>query len=62
MEKVFVNVDYQVLSGGAIKPVRIYWHDGRTFDIRKTLHSCTSEGELEELGETIVKAYVGIVD
>ena len=23
MEKVYVNVDYQVLVGGAIKPVRI---------------------------------------
>ena len=35
MEKVYVNVDYQVLVGGAIKPVRIYWHDGRAFNIRK---------------------------
>ena len=47
MKKVFVNVDYQVLSGGAIKPVRIYWHDGRAFNIRKTLHSCTSEDDFE---------------
>lgn len=31
MEKVYVNVDYQVLVGGAIKPVRIYWHDGRAY-------------------------------
>lgn len=35
MKKVFVNVDYQVLSGGAIKPVRIYWHDGRVFTFVK---------------------------
>ena len=30
MEKVFVKVDYQVLAGGAIRPTRIHWHDGRT--------------------------------
>ena len=45
MEKVYVNVDYQVLGGGALKPVRIYWTDGRAFDVRKTLHSCTSEDD-----------------
>lgn len=54
MGKVFVNVDYQVLSGGAIKPVRIYWHDGRAFNIRKTLHSCTSEGDFEGIRYTVL--------
>lgn len=29
MDKVFVKVDYQVLAGGAIRPTRIHWHDGR---------------------------------
>ena len=54
MKKVFVNVDYQVLSGGAIKPVRIYWHDGRAFNIRKTLHSCTSEDDFEGIRYTVL--------
>ena len=54
MEKVYVNVDYQVLVGGAIKPVRIYWHDGRAFDIRKTLHCCTSEDEYEGIRYTVL--------
>lgn len=54
MKKVFVNVDYQVLSGGAIKPVRIYWHDGRAFNIRKTLHSCTSEDNFEGIRYTVL--------
>ena len=54
MKKVFVNVDYQVLSGGAIKPVRIYWHDGRVFNIRKTLHSCTSEDDFEGIRYTVL--------
>ena len=54
LEKVYVNVDYQVLVGGAIKPVRIYWHDGRAFDIRKTLHCCTSEDEYEGIRYTVL--------
>ena len=40
--KVFVKVDYQILTGGAIRPTRIHWHDGRTWEIQKTLHSCAS--------------------
>lgn len=47
MEKVFVKVDYQVLTGGAIRPTRIHWHDGRTWNIDKTLHSCTSEHDFK---------------
>lgn len=43
MDKVFVKVDYQVLAGGAIRPTRIHWHDGRIWNIDKTLHACTSE-------------------
>ena len=54
MKKVFVNVDYQVLSGGAIKPVRIYWHDGRAFNVRKTLHSCTSEDDFQGIRYTVL--------
>ena len=54
MEKVYVNVDYQVLGGGALKPVRIYWADGRAFDVRKTLHSCTSEDDFEGIRYTVL--------
>ena len=54
MEKVYVNVDYQVLGGGALKPVRIYWTDGRAFDVRKTLHSCTSEDDFDGIRYTVL--------
>ncbi len=54
MEKVYVKVDYQVLTGGAVRPTRIHWHDGRTWDIRKTLHSCTSEDEFEGIRYTVL--------
>ena len=54
MEKVYVNVDYQVLVGGAIKPVRIYWHDGRAFVIRTTLQCGTSEDDYEGSRYTVL--------
>lgn len=54
MEKIYVKVDYQVLVGGSIRPVRIYWCDGRTWDIKKTLHSCTSVGDFEGIRYTVL--------
>ena len=54
MEQVFVKVDYQVLTGGAVRPTRIHWHYGRTWDIAKTLNSCTSEGDLKGMSYTIL--------
>ena len=54
MEKVYVDVDYQVLSDGGLKPVRIYWADGRAFDVRKTLNLCTSEGDFEGIRYTVL--------
>lgn len=43
MNQVFVKVDYQILTGGAIRPIQVHWHDGRIWKIDKTLHACTSE-------------------
>ena len=54
MEKVFVKVDYQVLSGGAVRPIRIHWHDGRVWDIKKTLHACTSQSDFEGIHYTVL--------
>ena len=54
MGKVFIKVDYQILSCGAIKPLRIHWHDGRTWEIKKTLHSCTSADEFKGIRYTVI--------
>lgn len=54
MEKVFVKVDYQILDGGAVRPVRIHWRDGRVWDIDKTLHTCTSEDDFKGIRYTIL--------
>lgn len=61
MEKVFVKVDYQVLTGGAIRPTRIHWHDGRTWNIDKTLHSCTSEHDFKGIRYTIAAVLEGSI-
>ena len=54
MKKVFVKVDYQVITGGAVVPTRIHWHDGRTWDIVKTLHACTSQCDFEGIRYTVL--------
>ncbi len=54
MKKVYVKVDYQVIGGGAIRPTRIHWQDGRTWDITKTLYSCTSEDEFKGIRYTVL--------
>ena len=54
MDKVFVKVDYQVLAGGAIRPTRIHWHDGRIWNIDKTLHACTSECDFKGIRYTVL--------
>lgn len=54
LNKVYVNVDYQVLAGGAVRPTQIHWHDGRTWNIKQTLHTCTSEGDFEGIRYTVL--------
>ena len=54
MERVFVKVDYQVLVGGAVRPTRVHWHDGRIWNVKKTLHSCTSECDFQGVRYTVL--------
>lgn len=54
VEKKFVKVDYQILTGGAVRPTCIHWHDGRIWNIDKTLHSCTSECDFEGIRYTVL--------
>lgn len=55
MNKVFVDVDCRVLSNGAIRPQCVRWPDGRTWSIKRTLHSCTSPTkEYEGIRYTVI--------
>lgn len=54
MNKVYVKVDYQILIGGTIRPIRIHWNDDRTWEIKKVLHSCSSTYDYEGIRYTIL--------
>ena len=38
MEKVYVSVESITYADGAIVPLKIFWDDGRTWDIKRVTH------------------------
>ena len=55
MEKLFVNVLCDHQKDGTLRPVRIIWADGRTWDIRRTLHVAEPvENEFEGIRYTVL--------
>jgi len=55
MEKLFVNVRYDHHKDGTLRPVRIIWADGRTWDIKRTLHVAEPvEDEFEGIRYTVL--------
>ena len=54
MQKYYVSVETIIDSDGIKLPTRICWNDGRCWDIKKVLHTCTaSHNELEGIRYTI---------
>ena len=48
MPKTYVKVDYETINGSGIRPVKIYWPDGKSWDIIRTLIASESDlGEFE---------------
>ena len=39
MRRIYVTVDCRQYKSGAIKPLKIHWHDGRTWEVTKLLHA-----------------------
>ena len=55
MEKVFVGVSCEHLPCGTCVPKRIVWRDGRSWEISRVIHSCSSnDGEFEGIRYTIL--------
>jgi len=55
VEKTYVEVQYKALEHGIIRPERIKWHDGRVWNISKTLHVCSAvAGEFKGLRYTVL--------
>ena len=54
MQKYYVSVESSVDTDGIVLPVRICWDDGRSWDVRKVLHTCKpSHNEFEGIRYTI---------
>lgn len=55
MQKVFVAVQCAVDPEGIIMPICIQWADGRCWNVKKVLHTCTaSHNEFEGIRYTIM--------
>ena len=55
MSKTYVTVDYEVGPGSAFRPKKIYWPDGKSWEITRTLIACESAaGEFEGIRYTVV--------
>ncbi len=42
MQKKYVAVNVEVDTDGVVYPIRIMWDDGRQWEVKKVLHTCTS--------------------
>ncbi len=55
MPKTYVTVDCEAGYGAEVRPIKIYWPDGKSWDIRRTLIACESAaGEYEGIRYTVV--------
>ena len=64
MEKVYVSVESITYADGSIGPLKIFWNDGRTWDIKRVIHMAEPvDDEFEGIRYTIligsaVKKYI----
>lgn len=55
MEKLFVDVRCDHHADDAFRPIKILWADGRTWDIKRTLHVAEPVGdEFEGIRYTVL--------
>ena len=55
MKKVYVRVDSERRGSGEIVPLKVSWHDGRSWNIDRVLHTCVShDGEFEGIRYTVL--------
>ena len=55
MNRMFVDVDCSCFSDGSVRPLRLTWPDGRSWEITRTLHiSEPAEDEFEGIRYTVL--------
>ena len=42
MRKQYIDVECRIDRDGVICPVKVFWDDGRSWDVKKVLHTCTA--------------------
>lgn len=54
MQKAYVSVICRCDKEGVMQPIRICWDDGRSWDVKRVLHTCTAaHHEFEGIRYTI---------
>ena len=55
MKRTFIDVECLLLNDGTVIPQKLLWNDGRSWEITRVLHSCTSlDGEFEGIRYTVL--------
>ena len=55
MPKTYVTVDCEAGYGSEVRPVKIYWPDGKSWEVTRTMFICESpDGEYEGIRYTVV--------
>lgn len=55
MGKQYVSVESITYADGSVKPLKIFWDDGRTWDIKRVLHMTEAvDDEFEGIRYTIL--------
>lgn len=55
MEKVYVSVESITYAAGSIVPLKIFWDDGRTWNIKRVIHMAEPvNNEFEGIRYTIL--------
>ena len=55
MKRTFVRVECLHLEDGVAVPQKVFWRDGREWEIKRVVHSCTSmDGQFEGSRYTVI--------
>lgn len=55
MSRVYISVESITYTDGFIKPIKIFWEDGRTWNIKRVLHVAEPiDNEFEAIRYTVL--------
>lgn len=55
MNRMYVNIECRCFEDGSVRPLRLIWPDGRSWEITRTLHiSEATDNEFEGIRYTVL--------